>query len=59
MLHKKLIMPEGDRDFLIWLDQLSAISSALDVQLLLKESALVLSREPSNYFFGHHWCEND
>lgn len=42
---QELIMPEGDRDFSNWLDQLAAIASALDVPVIAKEVGFGMSRE--------------
>ncbi|SEK62657.1 isopentenyl-diphosphate delta-isomerase [Carnobacterium iners] len=42
---QELIMPEGDRDFSNWLEQLSAITAALDVPIIAKEVGFGMSRE--------------
>lgn len=42
---QELIMPEGDRDFSNWLDQLNAITTALDVPIIAKEVGFGMSRE--------------
>ncbi|WP_414838922.1 type 2 isopentenyl-diphosphate Delta-isomerase [Carnobacterium sp. TMP28] len=42
---QELIMPEGDRDFSNWLEQLSAIAAALDVPVIAKEVGFGMSRE--------------
>ena len=42
---QELIMPEGDRDFSNWLDQLAAITSAIEVPVIAKEVGFGMSRE--------------
>lgn len=49
---QELIMPEGDRDFSNWLDQLTAITAALDVPVIAKEVGFGMSRETMDFILS-------